>query len=238
MEDNKIDDREAALEATIKDFMYHEMAIPKEVSDSLKTAKIFRPPGDTDSEKLFVEFTEDTMPGTVYKYVRKLNHNSSVHTFIPPPFKARADDLEKCAYELRHGTPAYNTRIKWGSCDLILERKLKSNPNERYHSVTVKDLPPVNLNPPLPAPKLPNPSSSPAPGRKNRSKRIRSTIPTHSSPSSKTSRQEAPSAASNLQNQGLFRLECFRSPARTPPTYPSPIFRKAGSEAARPLGFQ
>ena len=179
MEDNKIDNREAALEATIKDFMYHEMAIPKEMSDKLETAKIFRPPGDVDSEKHFVEFTEDTMPGIIYKYVKKLNHTSSVHTFIPPPFKARADDLEKCAYELRHGTPAYNTRIKWGSCDLMLERKLKSNTTERYHSVSVKDLPPVNLNPPPPAPKLPNPSSSPAPGRKNRSKRIRSTTPTH-----------------------------------------------------------
>ena len=56
MEDNKIDNCEAALKATIKDFMYHEMAIPKEVSESLKTAKIFWPPGDTNSEKLFVEF--------------------------------------------------------------------------------------------------------------------------------------------------------------------------------------
>ena len=81
---------------------------------------------------MFVEFEEDSMPSMIYKYVRKLNHNSNIHIYVPPSFKARAEDLEKCAYDLRHGTPAFNTKIRWGSGDLILEKKSKSNPTERY----------------------------------------------------------------------------------------------------------
>ena len=216
--------------------MNQEMAIPKEVLDKLKTAKIFRPTGNTDSEKLYVEFTEDTIPGIVFKYVKNLNHNSSVHTFIPPHFKAREEDLEKCAYDLRHGTPAYHTKIKRGSCDLLLERKLKSNPSERYNCV--KNLPPVDLYPSAPGPKFPTPSTSPAPERKTRNKRVRSITPTHSSPSPKTIRQKDWSAMTNPQSQGLFRLENFRSPARSAEVYQIPLFRKAGSKAARPLGFQ
>ena len=236
-DENKIENNEEALEAAIKDFMHQEMSIPKEVSDKLQIVKIFRPVNDPDSEKLFAEFSEDNMPATVYKYVKKLNRNSGVHTFIPPSFKARAEDLEKCAYELRHGEPEFSTKIKWGYGDLILERKLKSNPNARYNSVTVKDLPPVNLNPPPPMAKMPNPSSSPAPGRRDRNKRNRSITPTHSSPSSKTSRQEDLGQVSNPHNKGLFQIDSFRSPAGVS-SNPSPIIRKkTGTEASRSLGF-
>ena len=171
------------------------------------------------------------MVSTMFKYVKKINKGSGVHTFVPPAFKKRADDLEKCAFELRHGEPAYSTKIKWGTCDLILERKLKSHPSDRYRAVTVKDLPPVDLSPPPPMEtRLPNPSSSPAPGRRNRQKRPRSITPTHSSPTSKTSRQEDPT---QFANPGLFRLECFRSPAAAP----SPIYRKTGSTASKAMDF-
>ena len=180
-------------------------------------------------KKVFVEFSEDNMPGIIFKYVRKLNHNSKGHTYIPPSFRARAADLEKCAYNLRHSEPAYNTKIRWGTGDLILERKLKSNPEDKYRDVTVSGLPPVDLNPPPPFARTHLPSSSPAPGRRDRNKRPRNITPTHSSPSPKSIRQEALGLTSSHQNRGLFSLESFRSPARTAAAQPSPIFRKAGA---------
>ena len=231
MEENHITNRDDGMMAAIKDFLLHEMAIPLEVSDQLKISKIFRPneENNPESEKVFVEFSEDNMPGIIFKYVRKLNHNSKVLTYIPPSFRARAADLEKCAYNLRHSEPAYNTKIRWGTGDLILERKLKSNPEDKYRDVTVSGLPPVDLNPPPPIARTHIPSSSPAPGRRDRSKRPRNVTPTHSSPSPKSIRQEAPGPTFSHQNRGLFSLDNFRSPARTSDAQPSPIFRKAGT---------
>ena len=80
---------------------------------------------------------------------------------MPESFKERENDLERCAYELRQGTPKYNTKIRWGQGDLILERKLKSNPGDKYRSITVKNLPPVDLNPNQPV-KLPAPTTQPS----------------------------------------------------------------------------
>ena len=178
------------------------------------------------------------MPGTIYKYIRKLNPSSHIHTYIPPSFKARSDDLEKCTYQLRHGTPAFNTNIRWGAGDLILEKKSKSNPAERYRSVSVTDLTPVDLNPPPPQSALTHPYSSPAPGWKSRNKRPRTITPTHSSPSSKTSWQEEIEATSNRPNQDLVILESFWSPARINPS--SPIIGKAdnGGKTAQEKDFQ
>ena len=95
MEENNIKNKDEGTIATIKDFLLFEMAIPIEVSNQLKISIIFRPNKDNnpESEKVVVEFSEDNMPGIIFKYVRKLNHNSKVHTYIPPSFRARAADL-------------------------------------------------------------------------------------------------------------------------------------------------
>ena len=101
--------------------MPRKCPFPKESIDKLVIAKVFRPErAGTESEKMFVEFEDDYMPGMIYKYVWKLNHNSNIHIYIPPSFKTRTEDLE-------------NTKIRWGSGDLILEKKSKSNPTERCH---------------------------------------------------------------------------------------------------------
>ena len=93
--------------------------------------------------------------------------------------------MQKVAYELRNGEPAWKTNIRWGASDLVLERKLKSKPRDSFRHVTVLDLPPVNLNPP---PQLPRPTSSPAPERKQRRKRGRSNSLDRVSPQSKVSK--------------------------------------------------
>ena len=184
------------------------------------------------------------MSKTVYKYVRKLSKNCSISTYIPESFKERANDLEKCAYELRQGTPSCNTKIRWGQGDLILERKLRSNPGEKYRSVTVKDLPPVDLHPNQPV-KLPAPTTSPAPGRK---KRVRSEDSPSSrcSPVSKSNKPADPSEDTNLNpalssgeapksapayrlDTGFFQASEFSSAANTSLSAltPSPIIHRS-----------
>ena len=83
------------------------------------------------------------MPGIVFKYVRKMRSKCSVLTFIPETFMERAAALERVAYEMRHSDPSYNTKIKWGWGDLILERKPRGS-REQYKFVHITDIPPVD----------------------------------------------------------------------------------------------
>ena len=122
MEHQNIVKRDEGHKATVKDFLFHEMSMPIEESDKLSITKIFRPAGaGPDSEKMFVEFEEDHMPGKVYRYVRKLNPSSSIHNYVQPQFKARANNLAKCGYELRHGYPHTKQRLGRGHVTLCLK---------------------------------------------------------------------------------------------------------------------
>ena len=174
MEEMQIENIQMGMEEVVKDFLRAEMAMPEEVIMKLKFYKIFRRAGEPkqDDDKLFVEFTEEGMQNMVFKYVRKMRSQCNIHTFIPEAFRERAAVMERAAYRLRHSDPSYNTRIKWGWGDLILERKTRGS-REQYTLVQMTDLPPVDLLA-TPRVRLPTPTSSPAPGRKDRKKRARS----------------------------------------------------------------
>ena len=118
-----IENHKVGMEEDIKDFLRAEMAIPEEVISELKFVRIFRRAGDMrpNDDKLYVEFVEESTSAKVYKYVRKMRSQCSILTFIPKVFRERADELEKAAYKLRHSTPSFNTKIRWGWGDLILE---------------------------------------------------------------------------------------------------------------------
>ena len=169
MDEMKIKNPKVGMEEGIKDFLRGEMAMPEEVIDKLQFSRIFRRAGEErpDNDK-FVEFAEDNMPTIVFKYVRKMRSQCNVLTFIPKAFRERAGELEKVAYGLRHSTPSYNTKIRWGWGDLILEKKVRGS-REPYRSVHLTDLPPVDLMA-TPRERLTTPTSSPAPGRKKRSR--------------------------------------------------------------------
>ena len=145
--------------------------MPEDVFNELVITDIFRPPGD-DKAELFVVFEDVEMTKKIYQYARKMNGDTNLFIYIPQSFQSRWEELNRVAYELRHATPAYRTKIRWGYGDLILERKLKNYPKDKYRMVTVTDLPPVNLNPSVTNTR-PAPTSSPAPGRKQRRKRTR-----------------------------------------------------------------
>ena len=151
------------------DFLRWEMAMPEEEINKLQFARIFRREGHVkpNNDQIYVEFKEERMSSSVYKYVRKMRSQCNVLTFIPEAFWERAKELEKAAYNLRHSNPSYSTRIRWGWGDLILERK-KRGGREHYRSVNVKHLPPVDLMS-TPRQRLATPTTSPAPGRKKRS---------------------------------------------------------------------
>ena len=169
MEDLQVEDLEVGKQEVIKDFLRAEMAMPNDVIDQLKFARIFRRAGGTrqEDDKLYVEFSEDNMPAIIFKFVRKMRKDCNILTFIPDAFRERAAELEKAAFEMRHMTPSYRTKIRWGWGDLLLERKIRGS-NEQFRLVNLTDLPPVDLSATLKE-RLPNPTSSPAPGRKKRS---------------------------------------------------------------------
>ena len=191
MEDLHVEDLEVGKQEVIKDFLRAEMAMPEDVIDQLKIARIFRRTGGIGQEdnKLYVEFSEDNMPGIIYKFVRKMRKDSNVLTFIPDAFRERAAELEKAAFQMRHMRPSYKTKIRWGWGDLLLERKIRGS-SEQYRSVNMTDLPPVNLAAtPRERLAMATLTASPAPGRKMRKKRGRSEESPNLSPDPKASRQ-------------------------------------------------
>ena len=176
MDDLQIKNQEVGMKEVMKDFFRAVMAMPEDVIDQLKFTKIFRRDGGSRQEdsKLYVEFSEDNMPGLVYKFVRKMRKECNILTYIPDAFRERAAELEKSAFQMRHSTPSYNTKIRWGWGDLLLERRIRGS-NEKYRTVNMTDLPPVDLSAtPRERLAMPIPTASPAPGRKARKKRMRS----------------------------------------------------------------
>ena len=190
MEDIYIENMEAGKEEVMKEFFRAEMAMPEEVIEQLKFERIFQRDGGPEDNKLYVELSEDNMPGIIYKYVRKMRRECNIITFIPDAYRDRASEMEKIAYQMRHSMPAYSTKIRWGWGDLILERKVRGS-MEPYRSVNMPDLPPVDLEAtPRVRLAVAAPTASPAPGRKTRKKRMRSEESPNLSPDPKTSRQE------------------------------------------------
>ena len=169
MDEKRIGEFKEGMEEAHKDFFRWEMAIPEEDISRLQFSRIFRQEGNNRpySDTLYAEFVEESMSARVFKYVKKMRSHCNVLTFIPKTFRDRARELEKAAYSLRHSNPSYNTKIRWGWGDLILERKKKGS-REKYRTVHVTHLPPVDLMA-TSRQRLATPTSSPAPGRRKRS---------------------------------------------------------------------
>ena len=190
MGEMNIDNIQVGKEEVVKDFLRGEMAMPEEAINKLQFSKIFRSAGETrlEDNKLFVEFAEEGMTATVFKYVRKMRSECNVITYIPDAFRERAAELERVAYDMRHAEPSFNTKLKWGWGDLILERRPRGS-REQYKFVHITNLPPVDLTA-TPRERPTTPTSSPAPGRKVRKKRARSEESPNLSPIHKVSRED------------------------------------------------
>lgn len=247
MEELGTTDRKRGLEGAVKDFLLYEMSIPQEVFESLTIHDVFRQPGEEGSEndKLFIEFEEENMAKTIYRYTRKMNKGCGIHNLIPDAFRERANQLENLAYQLRHSSPAYNTKIRWGTCDLILERKLKGDHTAKYKSVTIHNssLPPVDLHA-GPKVRLSTPSTSPAPGRKGRKKRPRSSGSLTSPTIQHKSSRSADIAEDTTLSEEILRTQL--APSAHPPSrldngfYPAMDYRNnqgysLGSDAPSPI---
>ena len=191
MEDIGIENLEAGKEEAVKDFFRAEMAMPKEVIEQLKFNKIFRKDGGPEDDKLYVEFRKDNMPGIVYRYMRKMRRECNILTFIPDAYRARAYEMEKRAFEMRHSTPSYSTKVRWGWGDLLLERKVRGS-RKPFKSVNIPDLPPVDLEAtPRVRLVMATITTSPAPGRKARNGRMRTQESPNLSPDLKASRTQS-----------------------------------------------
>ena len=121
------------------------MKIQDDVFNEIKIEKIFPPAKDT-WDKLYVEFSNQASVNIIYSYARCLRKDQRLVTYIPKQFYDRYRALESKAYDLRHSDVKYKTRVKMGSSDLILYKKI---PGERTWSVhnSTAGLPLVNLDP-------------------------------------------------------------------------------------------
>ena len=105
------DNREEGMKAAVLEFCRDEMAMEEETMDRLQVKKVFRPPGDKNSDKMFVEMKEEHMVRSFYRYARKLRKEASIFNFIPDEFRERHAEMKRRDYELRKGDPAYRTNI-------------------------------------------------------------------------------------------------------------------------------
>ena len=189
MEEQGLSNHGDGVLATVYDFLKYELSMPAEGIKELTISRIFHLPGEGQKEKVYIEFTKDYMPKIMFRYIEKLSKKLNMFNYIPEEFMERWKALDNLAFQLRHAEPAYKTKIRWGGEDIVLERKLKSQPKDPYRLVTVTDLPAVNLSPP---PVLPRPTTSPAPGRpdRRRNKRVRSGSVEEQQQQSKHSKKE------------------------------------------------
>ena len=61
MADLETSDQEEGMKAVVREYCRDEMAMPEEAIEVLEIKKVFRPPGNTESDKLFVELEEEYM---------------------------------------------------------------------------------------------------------------------------------------------------------------------------------
>ena len=153
------DNSEAMLWA-VQTFLRYEMNIKSEVLVTFTIENIFAPSVE-NWDTLYVTFSSITEANTIFSYTRNMRREVTVGIYVPPEWRDRYRAVSSIAHGLRNPAPSqpkFSTRIKWGSNDLILHKKV---PGTRYWSV-------VNIPTPLPHVDLCSVGPgrfSPAPGR-------------------------------------------------------------------------
>ena len=110
-------------------------------------------------DTIYVTFSSVTEANTVFSYTRNMRREAKVGIFVPKEWQARFKAVNTIAYGYRNptgGQPKCNTRIKWGSSDLVLFRK------DHGAQALPTSLPAVDLA------AVSQPRMSPAPGRNSR----------------------------------------------------------------------
>ena len=135
------DSSEAKLWA-VQTYLRYEMNIKSHVLATLSIENIFTPASE-NFNTVYVTLSSITEANIIYSYSRNMRREVTVGIFVPKEWQSRLRALNHIAYGLRFPPsvqPKLNTRMKWGTSDLVLYKK---EPGTRFWSI-------VNIRKPLP----------------------------------------------------------------------------------------
>ena len=166
----------------------------------LNVVKVFRPAGDTESDRLYAQFDSLRTARLVYRYVKNLrNRDHKVTMYVPHSHYDQFCALSEAAYQYRNGPDKLKTRICFGRKNMYL--KVKPEQSVFWTVVNVPNLPNILLT----KPPLSTVLSSPTLGRQRESatpKRSAEDSPT-SSRDSKLARNMSPKGDSKEDTESI-----------------------------------
>ena len=119
------------------------MRMNEDEIDLLKINRVFYAANNPYWNNLYVEFADPSSVSTCYRFTRNLQAGRKIFPYIPKMFYNRYKALDKHAYNLRHSSQHYKTRIRFGTNDIIL---LKCLPGQNDWSYTSHvNLPPAEI---------------------------------------------------------------------------------------------
>ena len=118
--------------ALAKEYLKLEMRMNEEDINSLKIKRVFYDINNPDWNNLYVEFHDIASVSTCYRHAKNLKPNRRIFQYIPRMFYNRYKALDKLAYDLRHSSQPYKTRIRFGIDDIFLLRSLPGSNNWTY----------------------------------------------------------------------------------------------------------
>ena len=104
------DETEARIMAA-KEFLWCEMKVSGKVFDRMEVVKIF-PTARDNWNTLYLEFASESSVQIIYKNSRHLKRHQRLVSYIPKQLYTRFQGLEETAYNLRHSSIKYKTRVK------------------------------------------------------------------------------------------------------------------------------
>ena len=130
--------------ALAKEFFKYEMRMKEEDISALNISQVFYAVKNPVWNTLYVEFSDEESLSSCYKFAKNLKPGRRLFQYIPRMFLNRYKALNNHAYNLRHSSHQFKTRIRFGIDDILL---LKCKPGESTWSCTTHaNLPPVEVS--------------------------------------------------------------------------------------------
>ena len=151
-------------------FFTEDMNIPESTVTKKKIVKAFKPANTEETEKLYVEFEDESSVNILNRYRRNLAAGLRIFPWFPPALYPRFKALDDESYQIRKvRQPFHQTDIRYEGNDIVLYKRL--NKSYRWEKAEVLGLPEVCLDPAL----IVRPTTTPPRGRnRTNSKRKRS----------------------------------------------------------------
>ena len=119
--------------ASAKEFFKCEMRMKDEDIDALNISTVFYAANNPEWNNLYVRFSDQASLSHCYKFAKNLKPGRRIFQYIPKMFYERYKALNDIAYNLRHSSQNYRTRIRFGIDDLLL---WKCRPGENSWTCT------------------------------------------------------------------------------------------------------